>query len=115
MAIASFISLLNTKVNNMDYYKATVVIPQRSTISVMEWIRDHNCPVLKDTFFKDEMGSEFLIVSSFNPDAAQAYELTEDKPFEWKGMKRWTKYIFSSDEPHWVMQIDHKWYFASQV
>lgn len=99
----------------MNYYQVTVIVPSRSTICVMEWIRDHNCPGLKNTFFKDNMGSEFLIVSSFEPDAAQIYNLTEDKPFERDGMKRWTQYVLSGDEPHWVMLIDGKWYFASPV
>lgn len=85
-----------------------------STLAVMNWIRDNDCPQLKSDFFEFEekvMGNDLLIVSSVEEKDIQSFleEYPEDSWHEVFGMRRTTTYV----KGMWYFYINGKFYYCT--
>lgn len=81
-----------------------------STVSVMEWIRDHGCPMLKAQEFSFEDGYDSIIVSQFSKEELSS--VLRAWPIKiWPvvlDMKRLTYSRYS-----WYFYINGSYYYAS--
>ena len=101
----------------MNYYHATIRLNEvgADITSIMEWIRDNECPNLYCTIFNDAKGNYVAMVVS-KGDESMFREFLEDIKdgeeswFEYEGMKRFQ----SRTVPNmWIFLIDDNYYWAT--
>lgn len=83
-----------------------------STVSVMEWIRDHGCPMLKsqDFAFGDGPMGEGIMVSEFSESDLESILTAYPKEF-WHEVLDMKRLTFSRHS--WYFYIDGHFYYAS--